>query len=303
MSTDILIELEKVKKSYRKQQVLHDVNYQVNQGDIIGLLGPNGAGKTTLVRLMNGVIRPDEGNIRIAGLSPDRDGEAIRRMSGIVTEGAGLYRELSGRANLEFFAKIYNCSDLSIIDELLSRFELKEHEHKAAGHYSTGMKKRLALAKALLHRPSLLFLDEPTNGLDPDGIRMVLGYLKEINREQGTTIILCSHVLHQLEDICDSFIFLEQGRVIEQGSKLDLEHKYLKAIELRVETGLQVQGERFGSYKVQRAGQDILQFKLSSKEEISGLLQQILSVSWINSVEIMNRDLESLYFHVRRNAE
>jgi len=293
------IQVEQLCKSYGGYQVLNNVSFTVEQGSIVGLLGPNGAGKTTIVRLLNGVILPDSGKMVLHGHNPVIDGDAIRRISGVVTEGAGLYHELSGVENLRFFSKLYDCYDEKRIQELLQQFGLEEAQKKPVGKYSTGMKKRLALAKAILSRPEILFLDEPTNGLDPDGVKQVLTDLKAMNELQGTTIILCSHVLHQLESICDKYLFLQDGCIIEQGSKEEIENKYLKQVKLRVKTGLSVNGDHFAGYAVQQLDRQQLLFDLPSKDVISPLLEQILQQSWIHEAEIINNDLESLYFQVR----
>jgi len=293
------IQVEQLCKSYGGYQVLNNVSFTVEQGSIVGLLGPNGAGKTTIVRLLNGVILPDSGKMVLHGHNPVTDGDAIRRISGVVTEGAGLYHELSGVENLRFFSKLYDCYDEKRIQELLQQFGLEEAQKKPVGKYSTGMKKRLALAKAILSRPEILFLDEPTNGLDPDGVKQVLTDLKTMNELQGTTIILCSHVLHQLESICDKYLFLQGGCIIEQGSKEEIENKYLKQVKLRVKTGLSVNGGQFAGYAVQQLERQQLLFDLPSKDVISPLLEQILQQSWMHEAEIINNDLESLYFQVR----
>jgi ABC-2 type transport system ATP-binding protein len=299
-SASLMIEVEGVSKAFGGQPVLHDMTFRVKEGEIIGLLGPNGAGKTTMVRLLNGVILPDAGTIRVGGMDPSIHGDTIRGMSGIVTEGAGLYHEMSAAANLHFFAELYGCREGGRIGELLSRFGLEEHQDKPVGTFSTGMKKRLALAKALLHRPRLLFLDEPTNGLDPDGVRLVLGILRQLNREEGTTILLCSHVLHQLETVCGGYVFLDGGRIIDAGTLPEMEAKYLKQVELSVETGLQPAGASFAGYACRRAGPNRLMFTLPGKDCISPLLTAILRESWVYTAEIDNRSLESLYFEIRK---
>lgn len=295
-----MIEAEGVSKAYDGRPVLRDMTFQVREGEIVGLLGPNGAGKTTMVRLLNGVILPDGGRIRVNGMNPSEEGDTIRGISGIVTEGAGLYHEMSAAANLRFFAELYGCPDEKRIDGLLARFGLEEHRDKPVGTFSTGMKKRLALAKAMLHRPKLLFLDEPTNGLDPDGVRLVLGILKELNRNEGTTILLCSHVLHQLETVCSGYVFLDKGRIIDAGTLPEIEAKYLGRVELAVETGLRPAGAEFAGYPWRRDGADRLLFTLPGKDRISPLLAEILRESWVHSAEIVNRSLESLYFEVRK---
>lgn len=295
-----MITVEGIRKSFQQQIVLDQMNFAVRQGDIVGLLGPNGSGKTTMIRLLNGVIFPDSGRMSVGGYDPVHEGNPIRQMSGIVTEGAGFYHEMSGLQNLKFFAEIYSVPlPEARIKDLLERFGLAEHQDKAVGQYSTGMKKRLGLAKALLHQPSILFLDEPTNGLDPEGIQSVLEFLKELNQEQGTTILLCSHVLHQMERVCDQYVFMSKGQVIAQGTQRELEQRYLGTIKLKVETNLHIVGQQYQGYPVERLNDHELLFTLGSREEIPTLLQKILSEANVFETKITNRDLESLYFQVR----
>lgn len=301
--TTPFISVSQISKTYNQQRVLEDMNFTIQEGEIVGLLGPNGSGKTTMVRLLNGVILPDHGAIRVGGFNPfeEQEGTAVRQMSGILTEGAGMYHEMSGLENLRFFAKLYNVQDSERrIAHLLEQFDLTQHQDKTVGTYSTGMKKRVGLAKALLHKPKMLFLDEPTNGLDPEGIQLVMHYIKKVNQEEGTTILLCSHVLHQIESVCHRYLFLQNGRVVEQGTLQEIESKYMRDTELQVETGLLVNSETFMGFPVRRVAANRLLFTLPNKEAISELLRAILKESWVHSAEIVNRDLEALYFQVRK---
>ena len=300
-----MITVTNVHKRFGSQSVLSGMNFSVEKGSIVGLLGPNGSGKTTMIRLLNGVIQPEQGTMEINGFSPTTEGNMIRQMSGIVTEGAGLYHEMSGTDNLLFFSEIYGVrKGRERVDELLKEFDLYDHRRKQVGTYSTGMKKRLALAKALLHKPKILFLDEPTNGLDPDGIRDVLGYLARLNKNEQTTIVICSHVLQQLEDICHSYVFMEGGRVLAAGTRQQLEDDFLTDVMLRVETGLKLNDTSYFGHPVERISETSLLFTLSSKGEISPLLREILKETWIHSTIIENGSLESIYFEVgRRNHE
>jgi ABC-2 type transport system ATP-binding protein len=296
-----MIAVNGVSKSFGNQMVLRNVNFTVDSGKIVGLLGPNGAGKTTFIRILNGVIKAETGSISIMGFNPNNHGDEIRALSGIVTESAGLYHQMTGKENLDFFADLYRVTDNNQIPRLLNLFELKGHEQKPVGTYSTGMKKRLALCKALLHNPKILFLDEPTNGLDPDGIKMVLSYLKKYNEETGTTIIICSHVLHQLEPICDSFAFLENRTIIEQGSLAELEKTYLTDVIVRIRTDFNPTENTIVGYPcVHSPGK--IQVTLPSKEEISTILRELLKKHQVFSVEMVNNDLESIYFKVRERV-
>ncbi|MFC0186875.1 ATP-binding cassette domain-containing protein [Fictibacillus aquaticus] len=292
------IESENVSKDFNGQRVLQNVSFSIDEGEVVGLLGPNGSGKTTMIRLLNGVINPSSGKMRVGDYNPEKNADDIRSMSGILTDGAGLYQEMTGLENLVFFSKLYKAYDLKRIKLLLEEFGLAEAQYKNVGKYSTGMKRRLGMIKAILHKPKLLFLDEPTNGLDPEGIQMVLKYIKALNQQEGTTVLLCSHILHQLEHVCSRYLFLQQGQIIESGTLKELEKKRVNIIELKVETGLPVSAGEFG-FPAAAAGENVYRFTLPDRSDITPLIQRIAAKAPVYHVEIENRDLESLYFQIR----
>jgi ABC-2 type transport system ATP-binding protein len=302
--TTNIIEVDRVTKQFNDTVILKDVSFKIEEGSINGLLGPNGAGKTTIIRLLNGVIEASSGSMKVMSFDPKIQGNEVRKRAGIVTESASLYHDMTAWDNLVFFSKVYGKFDSKRITDLLQQFDMLAFKDQQVGSFSTGMKKRISLAKALLHNPKLLFLDEPTNGLDPEGINEVIHYLRKVNQEEGVTILICSHVLHQLETICDSYLFLNKGRIVEKGTKKQLEDKYLMNVELVVETGLTpLNSHSYKGYTYSRKGPAQLEFKLSSKEEITPLLAHILSESWVHNCEITNRSLEALYFHIRGEKE
>jgi ABC-2 type transport system ATP-binding protein len=299
-----IIEVDQVSKQFNDTVILRDVSFKIKEGSINGLLGPNGAGKTTIIRLLNGVIESTSGIMKVMNFDPKLQGDEIRKRVGIVTESASLYHDMTAWDNLVFFSKVYGKNDPRRITDLLQQFDMLAFKDQLVGSFSTGMKKRISLAKALIHHPKLLFLDEPTNGLDPEGINEVIHYLRKVNQEEGVTILICSHVLHQLETICDSYLFLNEGSIVEKGTKKQLEDKYLKKVELVVETGLSpLNSYSYKGYTYNRKGTNQLEFILSSKEEITPLLAHILSESWVHNCEITNRSLEALYFHIRGGKE
>ncbi|WP_102262987.1 ABC transporter ATP-binding protein [Mesobacillus jeotgali] len=295
-----VIELEAVSKHFGDQEVLSNVSMSVKEGHIVGLLGPNGSGKTTMIRLMNGVINPTDGKLSVLGMDPGIEGDTVRKATGILTENAGLYHEMSGLDNLIFFSKLYGNFDLKQIHRYLEEFELEEHMKKKVGAYSSGMKRRLGIIKAILHKPRLLFLDEPTNGLDPEGINLVLKFLKDLNEREGTTIFLCSHILSQLEHVCKEYFFLNDGKITDFGTINDLQKRYVTQIKLKVITNLLPVEAHWGGYPVLIKDKNTLQFLLPSSKHITPLLKKIISDFWIHHVEIENNDLESLYFKIRR---
>jgi ABC-2 type transport system ATP-binding protein len=295
-----IIEVDKVSKQYNQHEILKDVSFKIKKGSINGLLGPNGAGKTTIIRLLNGVIEANTGTMKVMSFDPRKQGDEIRKRVGIVTESASLYHDMSAWDNLVFFSKIYGHSDTKRITHLLEQFDMLGFKDQLVGSFSTGMKKRIALAKALLHNPNLLFLDEPTNGLDPEGINEVIHYLRKVNQEEGVTILICSHVLHQLETICDSYLFLIDGRIVDNGTMSELEDKYVKEIQLLVETGLTpLNSQTYKGYRYSRRGSTQLEFSLSTKDEITPLLANILNETWVHNCMITNISLEAIYFNIR----
>ncbi len=295
-----IIRLEKINKTFAGTQIINNLSFSVQRGEILGFLGPNGSGKTTTIRLINGVIYPDSGQISVAGFDPVTAGNEVRKRCGVLTESAGLYENMTALDNLLFFAELYEVkSPLSRAKELLADFGLSDATKKKVGIFSTGMKKRLGIAKALLHNPEILFLDEPTNGLDPEGARDLINYIKELNRKYQVTVLLATHLLKQVQDLCHRFIFIHQGRLLETGILTELEEKYLRRISLKVETGLEVSGEEFAGYRIENRAPGYLQFQVEKKDDIPLLLKEILLVAPVYSVEMSGRDLEALYFKIR----
>lgn len=236
------IEIKQVSKSFGSVRALNQLALSVPQGSICALLGHNGAGKTTTLRLILGLLSPDSGEIAVGGLNPAENGDAVRRLCGVLSEDTGLYEPLSVYDNLSYFARLYGMKRRDYdtrIDTLLARFDILDKKNQAVKGFSTGMKKKVALIRALLHRPRLLLLDEPTNGLDPVSIEHLRAMLKELAEENGATIVLTTHNLSEVERMADQIAILRHGRNIftdtldalrqETGDDgFDLEKLYMK---------------------------------------------------------------------------
>jgi ABC-2 type transport system ATP-binding protein len=202
---------------------LSSLSLEVDEGIVFGFLGPNGAGKTTTVRLLNGTLTPTSGTFSL--FSKEQDPQAIRLVSATLSEGAKMYETLTAVENLRFFGRLYGLEEQNIADRssmLLKKLGLEGREHEKVGTYSTGMKKRVQLARTLLHRPKLLFLDEPTSGLDPQAAGEVSQLIRNVAREEGTTVFLCTHNLPVAEKVCDQVAFLDRGKLVAFGSRDDL---------------------------------------------------------------------------------
>jgi len=205
---------ENLTKSLGGREVVSDVSFELESGEVFGFLGPNGAGKTTTVRMLTGLIRPDAGRVSIGGFAIARDFEKAMRHVGAIVEAPDLYRELSGRENLEIFARMIDRRAADAIPELARLVALESRLDERVGTYSLGMRQRLGIAQALLGEPRVLILDEPANGLDPAGIREIRELVKSLAHDRGLAIFLSSHLLSEVELTCDRVAILHRGRIL-----------------------------------------------------------------------------------------
>ena len=205
-----VLEISGVKKKLGKREIIKGLNLEVKEGEIFGFLGPNGAGKTTTIRMLVGLIAPSEGDIKICGSSIRTEKEEALRNVGAVVENPELYKYLSGRENLMQIARIRKVPKEEV-ESLIELVGLKDRIHERVGKYSLGMKQRLGLAAALIGNPKLLILDEPTNGLDPSGIMDFRDVVKKASKERGMAVFISSHILSEVQNLCDKVAFINDG--------------------------------------------------------------------------------------------
>ena len=209
-----VLELKNVSKSFGKRKVIDNLNLEVQEGEIYGFLGPNGSGKTTTIKMILKLISSDSGEIKVNGYDTTKEFEKAMECIGAIVENPDLYKYMSGIDNLRLHARIRNI-DEKRIEEVLELVELKEREKDKVGKYSLGMKQRLGLALTLLHKPKVLILDEPTNGLDPAGIKKLRDILKEISHQEGVAVFVSSHILSEMQLICDKVAVLDNGKIVK----------------------------------------------------------------------------------------
>jgi len=248
-----VIAVEHLTKRYGDLTAVSDVSFTVPEGEVFGFLGPNGSGKTTTMAMLLGLVRPTSGRMSLF----DRDvtashDEALKRV-GAVVEIPSFYPYLSGRDNLRYFQGITQNGGAAEVAELLELVHLSERAHSRFSTYSMGMKQRLGIAYALLGDPDLIFLDEPTNGLDPAGMAEVRGLIRDLKGEKRT-VVLSSHLLNEVEQVCDSVAILSRGRLIAQGAVADLLRR-----------------------------QDQIQFKTTNDEEAAAIVR---GLPWVSSVTV-----------------
>jgi ABC-2 type transport system ATP-binding protein len=236
MNISIAIELINLSFKYKGNPVpsVDRVNLRVAGGQIFGLLGPNGAGKTTTIKMLCGLLQPSAGEIYIDGFSMKSQNDRIKRIIGVVPQDLALFPSLTARENLSIFGGIYGIDKRTLkqrIDELLPLFGLDTAAGKRVDQFSGGMKRRLNLLAGIIHKPRILFLDEPTVGVDVHSKKVIIDNLFEINR-QGTTIIYTSHYLEEAENLCSSLAILDRGRIISTGMMQDIINKYGNDISL-----------------------------------------------------------------------
>lgn len=298
-----LIRFDQVEKSFGSNKAIDGMSFNVKSGEILGFLGPNGSGKTTTVRLLNGVIYPDTGSIQVKGLDTLKNGTEIRKVTGVLTETASLYGNMTALENLEFFADLYGAEKKNIRSRalyLLERFDLSERQNSKVDGFSTGMKKRLGIAKALVHKPEILFLDEPTSGLDPEASRNLVQYIKKLNEEEKITIFVCTHNLAEAEHFCTRFIFLDKGRILENGTLQELDEKYTAAVRLKVDFKGNLKEDSIEGCSFERLKDGTLLIELPGRKLIPGVVRSLSLAGDLFGVQIDNSSLESLYFEVRR---
>ncbi len=218
-STDVLVEVNGLTKKYGEHVAVDNLSFTVNRGDIYGFLGQNGAGKSTTIRMLLSLVRPSSGEIRMMGYPLSSHRNAILRQVGAVIEKPDLYKYLSGIDNLAIFARLSGMrAEKRMLMQQLEQVGLAERANDKVRTYSQGMKQRLGIAVALVHNPALIVLDEPTNGLDPQGIADMRNLILQLAREQGKTILISSHLLYEIEQLATRMIIIHKGRKIVEGT-------------------------------------------------------------------------------------
>ena len=221
----MIIQVEGLVKEFKvpkKESVkaINEISFSVNQGEIFGLIGDNGAGKTTTLRVMSTLIAPSQGKVEVCGLDVVKNSTEVRCSIGFLSGTTGLYGRLNAREILRYFGSLYGLTGNTLksrINELVDQFGLEEFLNRPCDQLSTGQKQRVNLARAIIHKPPLLFLDEPTSGLDVQASQGVLEFI-EHSRSEGVTIVFCSHIMTEVERLCDRVVILHAGKIMGRGS-------------------------------------------------------------------------------------
>lgn len=243
-----VLELKNVSKSFGKRKVIDNISLEVKEGEIYGFLGPNGSGKTTTIKMILRLIDLDGGEIIVNGYDNKKQFEQAMDYIGAIVENPDMYKYMTGIENLKLHARIRNV-DEKRINEVIELVGLKDRAKDKVGKYSLGMKQRLGLALTLLHKPRVLILDEPTNGLDPAGIKQLRDILKNISHKEGVAVFVSSHILSEMQLMCDRVAVLDNGKIVKTEKIASGEEDSTENVEIRVkdtEKTVQILKEKFG---------------------------------------------------------
>lgn len=305
MTTDLIIQTRRLNYSFRKGvPTLREIDLEVPRGSVYGFLGPNGAGKTTTLRLLLGLLRNQEGTLSIFGQQFGSHRQEILRRLGSLIEQPSLYGHLSAKENLEIYRRIHHVPK-SRIDEVLKLVGLENTAKKKARQFSLGMKQRLSIGIALLHQPELLILDEPTNGLDPNGIIEARELIKKLNREFGTTVLVSSHILNEVEKMATHVGIIHKGKMLFQGTLPELQQMKTGQLSLEMETDNNTRALELlitESATENRDGRIVMPFR--DKEHTAGINQRLVQAGLkVYTLHPGQSDLEQLFIDITSNNE
>jgi len=292
-----VIEIEDLWKSYGSHEVLTGMELSIEDGEIFGVLGPNGVGKTTLFQTILGLLRHDQGTIRIAEVGEDR-GKAVRRHIGYLPSDISFYEAKTGRQNLAYFARLADTDP--DLDELLELVGLTDAADQPVGEYSSGMKKRLGIAQAMLKDPPIIIFDEPTTGLDPEGKRAFKDLVRQINSDHDKTVVLSSHVTTEIDSLCDRFAILKDGNVVACGTKTELAALTGTDYHVRIESDAIDEAAAVVDELGLEYDQDDQQLTVISEEDVRPELFSALADADvpIRTLELEEQTLETTYLEL-----
>ena len=275
--------MEHVKKCFVDKTVLKDISFSIQKGEVFGLLGPSGSGKTTIMNILTGQIKKTDGNAYILGCNTDNLTSDIYEGIGMVLDRASLFERLSCYRNLAIFAEIHNIEKKQI-HKILEMVNLKDQTKTKAYQLSKGMRQRLAIARALIHKPNILFLDEPTNGLDPSNVQNIHDVILSL-RKQGVTVFLTTHKMDEAARLCDNIAIINHGIIMEYGVPSEICRKYNhdNSIDIKLKDGREI--------------------KLDNSDEASDTIISLIKNRQIETIHSSEPDLESVFLSVTEESE
>lgn len=325
----LIVEANGLSKIFRRPngttiQAVQDVSLNIEQGEIFSLLGPNGAGKTTTISMISGLIEPTSGDARIGGYSIRTQPIEAKRLLGVIPQEIALYQELSARRNLEFFGRMYGLNGKELgrrVDEVLDFIDLKDRQHDRVDTFSGGMKRRVNIGVGLLHRPQLVYMDEPTVGIDPQNRRRILDTVKRLRDEYQMTILYTTHLMEEAQELSDRVGIIDHGRLIALGTQGDLTQQVgeedlllfridaLEMAEATLQALEKIEGVNRALFTPPQVTNDTTapaELTIFAKRGRRALPQAILELDerqiHVLSVEVREPDLEAVFLHLTGRA-
>ena len=296
------LQIQNVTKTFGKKTAVDNVSFDLFPGEVFGFLGPNGAGKTTIIKMVMGFFRPDEGTIIINGFNRKTHYEAAMASIGGIVENPEMYNTLSARLNLKMYARLHKGVTKERIDEVLKLVGLLDRADDPVKKYSLGMKQRIGLAQAMLHRPKVLILDEPTNGLDPAGIHLLRDILKHLAHEEGVAVMVSSHLLSEMQLMCDRIGIINKGKLLRICSIDDLMNQAQNSSIYRIKTSDPSKAEKILSEKyenrITNVNSDTLDIEIEEENINECVRLLVASGSDILGVQKLESSLEDAFLEI-----
>ena len=296
------LQIENVTKTFGKKKAVDNVSFDLFPGEVFGFLGPNGAGKTTIIKMIMGFFRPDEGTIIINGYNRKTHYEAAMSSIGGIVENPEMYNSLSARLNLKMYARLHKGVTEERISEVIEMVGLTERANDPIKKYSLGMKQRIGLAQAMLHRPKVLILDEPTNGLDPAGIHQLRDILKHLAHDEGVAVMVSSHLLSEMQLMCDRIGIINHGKLLQICSIDDLMHRAQNSSVYRIKTSnpakaKEILAEQYPN-RISNIGSDTLDIEIEESQINECVRSLVASGSDILGVQKLESSLEDAVLEI-----
>ena len=300
MSTNYVVEVKDLNKTYGKKKVLDNVSLYIKPNEIVGFIGPNGAGKSTTMKCLCNLIYPDSGAIKINNYDLFKDREKALESQAALIESPGLYQDITGKDNIKLVAKLRGIGK-ERVEEICEFTEIKEALNRKVSGYSMGMKQRLALGIAIISKPKFLILDEPTNGLDPTGIIHLRNTIQKLMKEEDISILFSSHQLGEVEKLADRIICINKGKIIETPKEIDSKFRYIAQVD-DSQNAYNILKDQIQQEKLMIISHDAIKFELEGQELLSTTLKKLL----LEGVEILDIykdsiDVESIYKEVYKD--
>jgi ABC-2 type transport system ATP-binding protein len=286
-------------KSLKSEKIaLKGINLKIPKGKIFGLLGPNGAGKTTLISIMATILKQTRGRVEVLGLDSIRDAKEIRKRINIASGNPNLIWSLTVYENLRYYAMLYGVRDRRVVESLIDEFELREFRDVEFNRLSTGNKQKLLLARAFVNDPELVFLDEPTKGLDPPVAKRLREKIADMQKDLGISVVLTTHYMSEAEMLCERIAFINRGEIVANGSKEELK-RMLKmkdkiTIEIDAEISMQLPSLE-GVYMVERDGKSLSFYVDSAERRLWDVASEVAKLGRIKNILVREVDLEDVF--------